>query len=596
MILNLLVIGAVLLIAYIWASRGFLSAFLHLLCTIVAGAIAFALWEPLAYGVFLGVRDDIAWSVSLVLPFVVSLALLRYLVDKLIKNNVGLHDATNLVGGAICGGAAGLIAVGIFVISIGFLRLPPDFLGHRPATFAESTDGPGVLIRGASLWVPADTVVETFYGLTSQGALATDTPLALRAPDLAVQGNLQRYNFMGQGRTSLTPADFTVLGQYVVEGANLDALLTDSFTTGTDGNPVTQKVIDIDGKPFPDNSRLVGAVVLFKAGAKEQQGQVVVGPGQVRLLATNATTGDVKTILPAAFINQGDPLALDYKRWRFDSDGVFAASVGGAADSTMAFEFVVPPDYTASELQVRNVRVDLASIPENKRPSGNPSLAFESVQARDGALRDFSLLTEMGVNIQGAELTQDENTTEVLLDQGQNSIVIVSERLPFNGQFNRSKRGQLDITDDNQIIAGEEKFLKSEYSEIGLQENLRVYQLGRTSDTRIVQVDAGLQSRLSLLGRAFQKAESVVPPVLVDSLGRQYQPVGYVFANGNDVTVRYTPGNPIQGLAQIPSLSTAREDQELRLLFRVNAGAELTKFAIGGRVVATFNPTVTVGR
>ena len=34
MILNLIVIGAVLLIAYLWASRGFFSAFLHLLCTI----------------------------------------------------------------------------------------------------------------------------------------------------------------------------------------------------------------------------------------------------------------------------------------------------------------------------------------------------------------------------------------------------------------------------------------------------------------------------------------------------------------------------------------------------------------------------------
>ncbi len=596
MILNLIVIGAVLLIAYIWASRGFFSAFLHLLCTIVAGAIAFALWEPIAYGLFLGVRDDIAWSVSLVLPFVVSLAVLRLIVDKLLKKNIGLDDATNLVGGALCGGASGIIAIGVFVIAVGFLRVPPDFLGHRAATFAETSKGPGVLVRGASLWLPADKVVETFYGMTSQGSLATATPLALRAPDLDIQGSLQRYNFQGVGRTSLKPADFAVVGQYEVEGSNLDALLTDSFTTDPNGQPVTQKIVDIEGDPFPSGSKLVGAVLRFNATAKEKQGQVVIGPGQIRLLATNNATGEVKSILPAAFINQGDPLALDYKRWRYDSDGVFAASVGGAAESTMAFEFVVPPEYTANEIQVRNVRVDLSDIPANQRPGGNDALVFASAQARDNALRDFSLLTAVGMDVQGAEIATDEDTTEVLIEDGRDSVVRVSERLPFNGQFNRSKRGGLDVTQDNKIIGGEEKFQKSEYSEIGLQENLRVFELGRTGDTRIVQVDAGIQSRLSLLGRAFQKAESVVPPVLVDSLGRQYQPIGYVFESGNDVTVRFTPGDPIRALSQIPNLSTSRTDQRLILLFRVNAGAELTTFAIGGRAASTFSPTVTVGR
>ncbi len=596
MILNLIVIGAVLLIAYLWASRGFLSAFLHLLCTIVAGAIAFALWEPIAYGVLLGVRDDIAWSVSLVVPFVVSLVVLRLIVDKIIRNNVGLNDAANLVGGALCGGAAGVIAMGIFVISIGFLRVPPDFLGYRAATFAETSKGPGVLVRGASLWLPADKVVETFYGMTSEGALATATPLAVRAPDLDIQGNLQRYNFQGVGRTSIAPSDFTVLGQYEVQAPNLDALLTDTFTTDPNGQPVAQRIVDIEGEPFPANSRIVGAVLRFSAGAKEKQGQVVIGPGQIRLLATNNNTGEAMSILPAAFVNQGDPLALDYKRWRYDSDGVFAASVGGAAESTMAFEFVVPPDYTPREIQVRNVRVDLDTIPQNNRPASNPALAFASTQARDNALRDFSLLTAVGMNVQGAELTRDEDTTEVLLEEGRDSILRVAERLPFNGQFNRSKRGELDVTQDNKIVGGEEKFQKDEYNEIGLQENLRVFELARTNDTRIVQVDVGLQSRLSLLGRAFQKATSVVPPVLVDSLGRQYQPIGYVFQNGDEYTIRFTPGDPIRGLAQIPNLSTSRSDQRLVLLFRVNSGAELKSFAIDGRIAATFSPTVTVGR
>lgn len=595
MILNLIVIGAVLLIAYLWASRGFFSAFIHLLCTIVAGAIAFALWEPIAYGLMLGVRDDIAWPVSLVLPFVVSLALLRLGVDTLLKSNIQFDDVTNFIGGAVCGGVSGVIAVGLLVISIGFLRVPHDFLGYRPTVFAENTVGPGVIVRGASLWLPADRLVEDFYGMASEGSLATATPLAERAPDLAQQGHLQRYTFQNLGRTSLTPEDLQIVGMYEVQAANTEALLTDSFTTTPDGGTLPQRVVDLDGNAFPQGSRLVGTVMTFFAGAKEKQGQVVIGPGQVRMLAESAD-GDVKTILPAAFVNQSDPLALNFRRWRFDSDGVFAASVGGATESTMAFEFVVPPGYTPRELQVRNVRVDLADLPPDRRPGSNDALVYASPEERDAALRDFSLLAAVGVEVQGAELARDETSDTVLIEEGRNAVVRVTERLPFGGQFNRSRRGGLDVSQDNKIISGEERFPKDAYNEPGLQENLRVAELSRTNDTRIVQVDASLRSPLSLLGRAFQKAESVVPPVLVDSLGRQYQPIGYVFVDAGNVTVRFTPGDPIRGLAQIPNLSTSRTDQQLVLLYRVNSGAQLTSFAIGGRIVSDFEPGVTVGR
>ena len=595
MILNLIVIGAVLLIAYLWASRGFFSAFLHLLCTIAAGAIAFALWEPLAYGVLLGVRDDIAWTVALVAPFVVSLALLRLGVDALLKKNINLDDATNFIGGAVCGGASGVIAVGILVIAAGFLRLPPDFLGYRAATFADNTKGPGVLVRGASLWLPADRIVEDFYAMTSEGSLSTSTPLADYAPDLAIQGSLQRYTFQGLGRTSVKPGDFEVLGQYEVQAPNVEALLTDSFIVDQQGRQMAQRVVDIDGEPYPAGSRIVGSVIKFAAGAKEKQGQVVIGPGQVRLIARN-DSGESKAFLPAAFINQADPLALDFKRWRFDADGVFAASVGGAAESTMIFEFVVPEGFTPEQIQVRNVRADLSDIPQTNRPAGNESLVYASPEARDNALRSFALLNTMGVQVAGAELERDEDSAEVLIDDGRDSIVDVSERLPFSGQFNRSRRGSLSVSDDNKIFDGEQRFNKTDYSELGLQENLRVSEFQRTNDTRIVQVNVSQQTRLSLLGRAFQKAESVVPPVLVDSLGRQYQPIGFVFENGGDVTIRFTPGDPLRGLAEVPSLSSSREDQRLILLFRVNSNSELKSFAIGNRVVADFTPPVRVGR
>ena len=49
MILSLIVIAIIGGLTYFWLTRGFFNAFLHLLCTVMAGALAFALWEKTSY-------------------------------------------------------------------------------------------------------------------------------------------------------------------------------------------------------------------------------------------------------------------------------------------------------------------------------------------------------------------------------------------------------------------------------------------------------------------------------------------------------------------------------------------------------------------
>ena len=48
MYISLIAFASVLLIAYWWSNAGAFSALIHLLCVITAGALAFALWEPIA--------------------------------------------------------------------------------------------------------------------------------------------------------------------------------------------------------------------------------------------------------------------------------------------------------------------------------------------------------------------------------------------------------------------------------------------------------------------------------------------------------------------------------------------------------------------
>ena len=61
---NILLVALVLFIGYWWGNQGFFSSVLHLLCVIVAGGIALAVWEPLVTGVIAPITPKGACSIT----------------------------------------------------------------------------------------------------------------------------------------------------------------------------------------------------------------------------------------------------------------------------------------------------------------------------------------------------------------------------------------------------------------------------------------------------------------------------------------------------------------------------------------------------
>ena len=134
MIMSAIVIVLVVVVGYIWASRGFFSSMVNMLCVLIAGAVALGVWEPLSYMVLtkMGGDDwvlDMAWGACLALPFAVVLSILRLATNKLLPANADLDGVSNLVGGGVCGLVAGTVSVGIVVISVSFLRVGQEFAG-----------------------------------------------------------------------------------------------------------------------------------------------------------------------------------------------------------------------------------------------------------------------------------------------------------------------------------------------------------------------------------------------------------------------------------------------------------------------------------
>ncbi|HYE03272.1 MAG TPA: hypothetical protein VD963_08550 [Phycisphaerales bacterium] len=586
MILSLAAIGVVGIIAWVWLSRGFFSALIHMICVLVAGAVAFGVWEPLAFLILEKSGKqwllDSAYAIALAVPFAATVGILRLAVDKLLPANADLDNVSNMIGGGACGVVAGVITSGVLLISIGHLRLSTEFLGYRPMGHSPG----GSVIREQSLWVPVDRMTAGFYSYLSRTTLRTGTPLAMWRPEVTDEGPLLRVNFPapdGGGRTVLKPTDVEIMGRYTVGRAGqvkLADLLTDSFDPSR-----KQNVTEVDGDPAPANSYLEGFVVLFKAGAREKEGKIVVGNSQVRLVAWSEDGTDAIAIHPIAVISQAEGDKQDLGRWRFDARDVFIASPGAAAEVPMAFEFVMPRGYQPVALYVRGVRFELAE------KFAKSFQDYPDIKARDKAVTNRQVILQAGVgggpaNFAGAVKYQVNMTDP-------NTPVRISQRLPGRDVLSRDNLNNLEVNADGRIQGGTGKFLNTELSKNRtVDPALRVANFAPIEDAVMVQIDVGQTSPIGLLTDAAANVDPTGRPTLVDTDGNRYPALGYVYRDTTETHIQYSPGRPVARVTDLPSLSRSRPDQELALLFVVSKGVKIQGLAIGDTGVTQFNPPI----
>ena len=604
MIMSLLVIAVTLGVAYLWTTRGFFSALLHMACVVVAGAIAFALWEPIALALldaspqqgFLSFLEGVAWGLGLAIPFAVSLALLRVTTDVVIRANVNTPPLANYIGGGACGLVSGLITAGILTLSIGFTRVPSDMFGYDRVAYA-AEGARGNLVRAKKLILPADDLTATLYANLSQGVLATPDPLAVWYPDLAdVPAAMRLTSGSGKARNTLRPDDFSVQSSYIVGAdgsAPLDQLMEDSWSDA----PQRVAYLGGAGDTPSAGSALVGYVVRFDAGAREQTGQVLMGAGQVRLLVRDTQSGATRNLHPVAAVAQSRADDVEYVRYRYDAEDVFLASVGGATEATMAFEFVTPPNTEPLALYMRNVRVDADRLPE---PDALPSTVQRDRRIRTGALVG-ALTNRADSNLDRTESETVQITPSDRGEQPEGGAVSSSSISDFD-EFRTTRRiskmlqkgtfSGLQLGAENVIESGDATIRLEAVGKGGIDRALQVRELAVTDDTAIVQLDVGADSRTSLLGRAVATAQQLGAPALIDTNGQRYDAIGFVYEDQEIYRVRFTPGAPLRRLTETPTLSRTRSDQKMQFIFRPSYGVEIASFVIGSRVVTEFDPPI----
>ncbi|MFM9957754.1 MAG: hypothetical protein ACKVZJ_06740 [Phycisphaerales bacterium] len=615
MVLNLLVITIIILSALLWGApqrgRGLFSALIHFACVIAAGGVAFAVWEPLVYGVLLKSAPDYAWTLGLLAPFIVSLLIFRIVTDLTVPKNMDLGDAANFVGGGVFGGAAGLITAGMVVLGISHLRSGKELLGYTPLNYSG-----GSLVAEKKLWIPVDRLVVTMYEVLSTGGFGSEDALALRAPRAWEAAAMMRTTLRGSGenqaaigRTTMQPGDMAIKGRYTVGPLPADTATLDSFIL-VDGKPSKTGFKDSTGAAPSGEINVEGFVLEFNSGAAEKSGQVVLGPGQIRLVCKSGSTAIA--LQPAAIIARPEAGGGMY-RFRMDAPEIFIPSVGGGSSSIFAPEFFVPKGATPTDLIVKGVRYPLSKLDASK------TTLYPNTAMRDDAIRNGAMFQKFGLNVgggapggaaaggsaggaaaggSGGASTSPPSAGQVIKNSGgRMEEFFESVGLPDSLILNAGEIGKLELNAQRQITDGEHQFDKSVLANNrGIDRNLRVDQFARTRDTTIVQVTLSNQGAMSLLGRSVEAAEDILPPMLIDTNGQQYEAIGYVYSEGNIVKIRFTPGKPLRGLSELPSrVSRSKRDQTVRLLFRPTVNVSIASFALGTKPLATFDPPVKMG-
>jgi len=583
-LVTVIIVGAT---AYIWCTRGFFSSLIHMMCTVAAAAVAFGVWEPLTELIREGAPErntfsflqGAAMAIALGLPFAVTLAILRAIVDKILPSNAQCEKVADYVGGGVCGVISGVTSAGIVVLSILFLRAEPEFMGYAPANYTGGT-GRGSIEVSQDKMVPwVDRIVAGVFSKLSTTTLSTGEPLARFYPELVAFPGELRMTFDGHSRNSLSRKDFTLRGWYTVgdatKGVPVKNLLSDSWSENV------QKISDINGEQIQSgNYYLAGFVIKFKASAREKAGSVFVGNSQLRLIvaATDGEEDDVKVLHPIAMIGRTDSATrVDYARFRYDSDNLFISSVGAEAEPVMAFEFPVPAGYAPIALFVKGVRCPVEGAPAN---------AFGSPIDRDDKVAAGEF-TEMGGI--GPILGPDGKPLQEVASASTISATPVTVSNSIGKIIQKGTEGSsITLAQDSRgwtIQDGTTTIASNRMNTAGLEKSLRVDRFALNGDTAMVKVIVTPTQRPDDFNQKYESIDPGAQPLLVDMNGTTYQAVGWTYEDSTKYDLRYTLANPLTSIGQAPRVTRNTPDKKLVLLFVVNNGIDLKEFRIGDTVL-----------
>jgi hypothetical protein len=552
---SLLSIGSllvVLLIAYWWGNQGAFDALVHLIAVIIAGALALALWEPVTTSFLLTpALSEFGWGLSLGGMFLALLAILRLVIDKLCPVRPRMARWADWVFGSIMGLWSGVLTVGMVLIAIGHVSTARELAGHEnwkreagaSVPMASNAQSP------ASLCVAATA---GFYGMVSDGGFAPwigAGSLATLRPEVGADADsLMRDSVEnGKGRVSITPAGLSVSGFY-----------RDPSFAIKSGGPGAFAVLINPKTPSFDAS---AGFALASSQARLIDGSTGVSAFPVEFAQREAKSGD------------------SLVRYSFAGDANYLTTASSSAESVACLLFPSKPFGDSKGpfyLQVKGLRFELPS------PTAGPEGIAKAVQSGGKTIAVAAAGEDVPV-IPENQLRVDAGVQGVLIDKN-------------------SMPGSLK-EDGNLLIGGAAERISKADATSGDVRFIR-----ETEGTRILRLVCSRDTVVDLFNtdRTRKDAEKVGPngqPVLLDSTGNIYAPVGYIWRDEQrDEFEIYLDEEPKEGLT-LKRFARAANSGEIFILYRVPIGVTVKTVALrdpnksmaDARIVGKTDITVEAG-
>lgn len=531
MILSIVVICFIALMAFWWSQQGFFGSILHLAATIAAGVIAFALWEPVVYGLLLNSLPEAAWGAGLLILFGLTLWIIRLVFDKLITGNVYFNPNLDRLLGGLIGLVSGVLTAGLLVIGLQMAGLP-DLLGYQ----GYSLDEQGKVVSDSTLIIPVDSCAAGFFSMISAGSFSpmmSEDTLDRFHPNLAQEASLFHQAAHIASRRGAKASSFSLVGDGTLKLADIPAKLPDALKPKAAGTHLA----------------VVGIKTIVKSSdgsaASDGDGVYRVARNQVSLVyGRRSDAGLTRLAFPVGYIQNGQALPLQTK-------GDFAYS-SAAGEVVHHFLFHIPADSQPIFARVKGVRLDLKII-----------------------ANDQALLEKL--------LTYDPSAAPKADAAGSSSsnvdFIKVSDLLPYAADPNMLGSAITASSDGKAISSGRGTV---KYDQGLLGKSIAILRVHSPANAAILQVRLGgadkSDSLLSTI-RGFAKPDSAAP-ALYDSTGAVYYAIGTTFGDKASYKFNIDQARAIQKHADL-KLTDLRPGDEAILYFQVSRGVTLTRFDLG---------------
>ena len=531
MILSVLTALLILLIAYWWASQGLFDAFIHFVCVVIAGVLAFAFWEPLTVGFLLkgGAFDGFAWGMSLGGVFLVALFALRFASDFVTPKRPHLPRWVNLSFGSVLGLLSAMLSMGIILIAVGHLTTSKELLGYtgwqrsadsqgRPRQ--EEPNSPPALVMGFT---------QGFFNMLSSGSfspLLGNATLASYRPGIAQDGgSLYRDSLSGgRGNSSLSPNGFTVSGFYY------------------------------DPKyPLRGGAEGAYAVLLsFKPESFDVGGSFSLSASQARLIAP--FDGGAIAEFPIEFSQEKrSDDGRSMVRYQFNTDSSYATLENSTSEGGICLVFPSKPFQNSKNsakptmISIKGLRIELP------KPNVDPLALGRAVENAGEKI-------QIAADETAPQISEDE----LRLDPTINGLMLSKNALPgtlqeqdgtiFTGAATHVKKSKDAKTDIRGIFQGSTgKIAKLKISADTIAD------LYNTDKTRKIA------SKIGFAG----------VPILVDTNGNLYEPFGYIWVNSDTEEWEIYLEPPKDGFT-VKQFLRAQNSGYIEVMYRLPYGIEIS--------------------